>query len=187
MDWNAFSAVATAFATLAALVIAARTEHISRRSAVKLAGLHAASYIAQLTDVVENASRVITELGLRKTEFAAFERFPTLLPARWENAIGVLKAEALTHLEALPNNAAYRAAEAIGAFRAVTHELREFEEGKAGWNQMDAKVRMSHLERFQNVFHKAHVTLRAALQDFQHAAKSQTKPLSLEEQGFVID
>lgn len=187
MDWNAFSAVATAFAALAALVIAARTERISRRNAVKLAGLHAASYIAQLTDVVENAGNVNLAIAFRKDDIAALDRFPVILPRRWESAIGVLNADALTQLEALPNYAAYRAAEAIGALRAATHELREFEEGKAGWSQMDTDVRLSHLARFQGVFHKAHVTLRAALLDFQRAAKSQTKPLTPEEQGFVVD
>lgn len=185
MDWNAISAVATAAATLTALGIATRAELQSRQIAKKMAGLHAASYVAQLTDVVENAHKVSLGLFIRMDFVAAFPKFPILLPARWESAISVLDGDALSRLEALPNNAAYRAAEAIGSLRAIGNELREFENGNAGWDQMDKGVRMSHLLRFWRVFDDAHKMLRAALIDFQYAAKSQIKPLTSEERGCV--
>ncbi|MBD9407147.1 hypothetical protein IB236_17515 [Acidovorax sp. ACV02] len=181
------SALATASASVIALGIATFTEVKLRSSAKRMAGLHAATCLAQLKDIEDNASRVATFLGFQKAYVVGFPKFPVMLPTRWESAIGIFDAHALVRLEALPNNAAYRAAEAIGSLRAIGEQVREFERGNAGWGQMDAGVRKEHLDKFHAVFNEAHVTLRAALLDFQRAARLQIRPLSPEERGYVVD
>jgi hypothetical protein len=184
-NWNAISAVATVAATIAALGIASRTEYKARKVARKMAGLHAATYHPQLTDIVDIVGRINVSLKIQKIDIAICDNFPTLLPERWESAISVLDAEALSLLEPLPNNAAYRAAVAIGCLKAIGRELREFENAKVGWHQMNRNERMTHLTRIKDVIYYAHVTLRAALLDFEKGSLPHVKPLTPEEQGFV--
>ena len=185
MNWDVFSGLATAIACLVAIGIAMRTEYTLKHDAQKRSGLVAATCIPQLVEIAENASRIHTFLTFRKMHIVKGEQFPLLLPRRWEEAIKVLNGDTLTFLEPLQNNAAYRAAEAVGMLREIGHDVREFENGSAGWHQMHVNVREKHIQRITTVFSDAHVILRAALIDFNHAARSKIKPLTPEEQRFV--